>query len=102
KGGTFLDLKRFLVEKSFRDEFLDTVRVDSIRYFWSHEFPLLANKPQASILIRLDTFLRQRLIRNIVCQKENKLDFRSMMESRKVVLVKLSQGLIGEENAYLL
>lgn len=102
RGGTLLDLKRFLVEKSFRDEFLNSVNDDNVRYFWTHEFPLVAGKPQASILIRLDQFLRQRIIRNIVCQKDNKLDFRSIMDDRKVLLVKLSQGMIGVENAHLL
>jgi hypothetical protein len=102
RGGTLFDLKRFLVEKDFRNEFLETVEDGAIRYFWINEFPLLAGKPQSSILIRLDAFLRQRLIRNIVCQKENKLDFRRIMDNRKVLLIKLSQGLIGEENAYLL
>ena len=102
RGGTLLDLKRFLVEKSFRDEFLNSVNDDNVRYFWTNEFPLVAGKPQASILIRLDQFLRQRIIRNIVCQKDNKLDFRSIMDDRKVLLVKLSQGMIGVENAHLL
>lgn len=102
RGGTLLELKRFLVEKEFREEFLTTVTDDAVRYFWENEFPLIAGKPQASILIRLDSFLRQSLIRNIACQKENKLDFRSIMDNKKILLVKLSQGLIGEETAYLL
>lgn len=102
RGGTLFELKRFLVEKDFREEFLLTVTDDAVRYFWENEFPLIAGKPQASILIRLDAFLRQSLIRNIVCQKENKLDFRGIMDDKKVLLIKLSQGLIGEENAYLL
>lgn len=102
RGGTLFDLKRFLVEKGFRDEYLKTVKDDSIRYFWTREFPLIASKTQASILIRLDAFLRQKLIRNIVCQRETKLNFREIMDGRKVLLVKLPQGLIGEENAYLL
>ncbi len=102
RGGTLLDLKRFLVERSFRDEFLNSVNDDNVRYFWANEFPLVAGKPQASILIRLDQFLRQRIIRNIVCQKDNKLDFRSIMDNGKVLLVKLSQGMIGAENAHLL
>lgn len=101
-GGTLLDLKRFLVEKSFREEFLHSVNDDEVRYFWTNEFPLVAGKPQASILIRLDQFLRQRIIRHIVCQKDNKLDFRSIMDDRKVLLVKLSHGMIGVENAHLL
>ncbi|MFN0279171.1 MAG: type IV secretory system conjugative DNA transfer family protein [Pyrinomonadaceae bacterium] len=101
-GGTLFDLKRFLIEKDFRQDFLRTVEDDSIRYFWTDEFPLIANKPQASILIRLDTFLRQKLVRNIVCQKESKLNFRETMDGKKILFIKLSQGLIGEENAFLL
>jgi len=102
KGGTLFDLKRFLVEKDFRSEFLKTVSDEAIRYFWQNEFPLIHGKPQSSILIRLDAFLRQKLIRNIVCQRENKIDFRAVMDRQKVLLIKLSQGLIGEENACLL
>lgn len=102
RGGSLFELKRFLVEKDFRTEYLKSVTDEAIVYFWENEFPLIAGKPQASILIRLDAFLRQSLIRNIVCQKENKLDFRSIMDDRKILLIKLSQGLIGEENAYLL
>lgn len=102
KGGTLFDLKRFLVEKDFRSEFLKTVDDGAIRYFWQNEFPLISGKPQSSILIRLDSFLRQKLVRNIVCQKENRIDFRKAMDEKKVLLIKLSQGLIGEENAHLL
>ena len=102
KGGTLFDLKRFLVEKDFRNEFLQSVQDEAIRYFWINEFPLITGKPQSSILIRLDTFLRQKLIRNIVCQKENRINFREIMDNRKVLLIKLSQGAIGEENSYLL
>ncbi len=102
RGGTLFDLKRFLIEKDFRNDFLNTVDDEAIKYFWRNEFPLIVGKPQSSILIRLDTFLRQKLIRNIVCQKENKIDFRRVMDERKILLVKLSQGAIGEENAYLL
>lgn len=102
RGGTLFDLKRFLVEKEFRNEFLETVEDEAVRYFWQNEFPSLSGKPQSSIVIRLDTFLRQKLIRNIVCQKEMRLNFRAIMDNRKVLLIKLSQGLIGEENALLL
>ncbi len=102
RGGTLLDLKRFLVDRGFREEFLQTVRDESIRYFWQNEFPLIAGKPNASIIIRLDTFLRQRMIRNIVCQKSSKLNFRQIMDSGKILLVKISQGILGVENSHLL
>ncbi|MFN0278958.1 MAG: type IV secretion system DNA-binding domain-containing protein [Pyrinomonadaceae bacterium] len=102
RGGTLLDLKRFLVEKEFRTEFLQSVADESVRYFWLNEFPLIGGKPQASILIRLDAFLRQKLIRNIVCQKTSKLNFREIMDHKKILLIKLSQGIIGLENSHFL
>ena len=95
-------LRRFLVEPGFRERFLGTVRDSEIVYYWQKEFPLLTGKPQGPILTRLDTFLRPKVIRHMVSQKENRLDFAAIMNGRKILLAKLSQGLIGEENSYLL
>ena len=102
RGGTLADLRRFLVEEDFRAEFLATVRDPDVVYYWKREFPLLAGRPQASLLSRLDTFLRPRLIRNMVSQKQSSLDFGEIMDRGRILLAKLSQGSIGEGNAYLL
>ncbi|HEX6369066.1 MAG TPA: DUF87 domain-containing protein [Longimicrobium sp.] len=102
EGGTLLDLRRFLVDSSFRGSFLRTVSDPEVVYFWTKEFPLLRGNPQAPLLTRLDQFLRPKLIRQMVAQKERNLDFRALMDGRKIILCKLSRGAIGEENAYLL
>lgn len=102
RGGSLFDLKRFLVEKDFRDVFLQSVSEMAVRYFWKEEFPKLLGRPENAILIRLDAFLRQKMLRNIVCQKESKLNLREIMDQQKVLLVKLSQGAIGMENSFLL
>ena len=102
EGGTLGDLRRFLVEPGFRERFLETVEDSEVVYYWQKEFPLLTGKPQGPILTRLDTFLRPKVIRHMVSQKENRLDFAAIMNGRKILLAKLSQGLIGEENSYLL
>ncbi len=101
QGGTLADLRRFLVEKSFRDTFLRTVSDPNITYYWQKEYPLLRTNSIGSILTRLDTFLRPKMIRNMVVQKKG-LDFENIIDSGKILLVKLSQGLIGNENSYLL
>lgn len=100
-GGTLADLRRFLIEKPYRDEFLKTVQDDHIVYYWQKEYPLLKSSSIGSILTRLDAFLRPKIIRNMVCQKTS-LDFEQILDSKKIVLVKLSHGLIGSENSYLL
>lgn len=102
RGGTIADLRRFLVEPEFRREFLSTVVDPGVCYFWEKEFPLLSGRPQAPLLTRLDAFLRPKIIRQMVSQKDSRIDFGEIMNGGKVFLGKLSQGLIGEENAYLL
>lgn len=100
-GGTLIDLRRFLVEPSFRNKFLRTVDNPNILYYWQNEFPLLPRGTVGPILTRLDTFLRPRVVRNMMAQKDG-LNFNEILSSQKILLVKLAQGLIGEDNSYLL
>jgi hypothetical protein len=102
EGGTLVDLKRFLIEKGFRERLLRTVSDPEVRYFWTREFPLLRGTTQASLLTRLNGFLRHRLVRNMVSQRGERFDVARMMDEGKVVLAPLSQGLIGQENSWLL
>ena len=102
-GGTLVELRKFLLDDAFRKAFLATVADEHARIFWREEFPLLVGKkPQAPILTRLNTLLRTRLVREAVVEREKALNFREIMDGRKIFLAKLSQGAIGEENAALL
>lgn len=101
KGGTLIELRRFLIEKSYRDQFLLTVTDPSIVYYWHKEFPILKSSSIGPILTRLDSFLRPKLIRNMVAQQKS-LDFEQILDTKKILLMKLSHGLIGTENSYLL
>lgn len=102
RGGTIADLRKFLVDREFREEFLGTIRDEEIVYYWRKEFPLLRGQPQGPILTRLDSFLRPKLVRQMVVQRESRIDFRDVMDGGKIFLAKLAQGAIGEENAALL
>lgn len=99
---TLVDLRRFLLDDRFRKDFLARVPDDEIRLFWDKQYPLIGTRSVGPILARLDAFLRPRLIRYIVGQKEAKLDLGAVLRDGKVFLVKLAHGLIGEENAHLL
>jgi hypothetical protein len=101
RGGTLADLRRFLLEADYRKEFLATVEDREVVYYWQKEFPILSGRPQAPLLTRLDAFLRPRLVRGMVTQPKS-LDFSAIMNEGKILLVKLAQGAIGEENAALL
>jgi hypothetical protein len=101
-GGTLADMQRLLVEKAFREAFLESVQDEQVVYYWRKEFPYLTGRPQGPVLTRLNSFLRPKSIRYMVCQKENKLDFARIMDGNKIFLARLSHGAIGEENAHLL
>jgi hypothetical protein len=103
RPGTLADLRRFLIEPSFRAEFLKTVEDPALLYYWQKAFPQLSgNKSIGPVLTRLDTFLGPKPIRYMVSQAENRLDFADIMDTGKIFLAKLSHGLLGRENSYLL
>jgi Type IV secretion-system coupling protein DNA-binding domain len=103
RTGTIADLRRFLIEPPFRTDFLKSVRDSEVVYYWQKSFRHLSgNKSIGSILTRLDTFLAKKPIRLMVSQPENKLDFAHIMDSGKIFLAKLPEGLLGKENSHLL
>lgn len=99
--GSLQDLRRFLLESDFRNNWLSEIDNSYITYYWQKEYPLLKSSSIGSILTRLDTFLRSKNIRDMVSQRKG-LDFEELFKSNKIILLKLSQGLIGKENSYLL
>jgi hypothetical protein len=101
KPGHIGDLRKFLIEPAFRASTLQSCTDEELVYYWHKEYPLLKTSSIGSILTRLDSFLRPKSIRAMVCQHQG-LDFHDLMNSNKIVLVKLAQGLIGGENSYLL
>jgi hypothetical protein len=103
RRGTLADLRRFLVEPPFRADFLKSVSDPALLYYWQKGFPQLSgNKSIGSVITRLETFLAPKPIRYMVSQPENRLDFGHIMDSGQIFLAKLSQGLLGNENSYLL
>ncbi len=100
RGGTLIELKRFLLEDRYRAEFLQSVDDPSIHYYWEHEYSMV-KRGIAPLLTRIDTFLRPKTVRYMLAQTGG-VDFRACIEDKKIVLIKLSQGLIGEDNSFLL
>ena len=101
QGGTLHDVRRFLIEKEYRNKFLKSITDPTVQYYWQKEFPLLKTNSIGPILTRLDSFLRPKSIRNMLVQKQG-LGFEKLLNGNKIILLKLSQGLIGIENSYLL
>ncbi len=103
RGGTLADLRRFLLEPAYRTEFLETVQDPELIYYWQKVFPQLSGgKSIGPVLTRLQDFFSRKPLRNMVSQRDNKLNFADIMDGGKIFLAKLSEGLCGAENSYLL
>jgi hypothetical protein len=105
-NSTLLGVNRMLAEKEYRDEVLSKVTDASVKSFWIDEFgkwdPRYARESAAAIQNKIGQFTANPLIRNIIGQSQSTFDIRKIMDERKILLINLSKGRIGEQNAKLL
>lgn len=99
---TLVELHRMLVDREFRRRVTARVRDPLVQSFWRHEFPRYAfsrGEGLATLQNKLGAFLTTPLVRNIVGQAERRLDVRAVMDEGRILLVNLSKGRLGEDNA---
>lgn len=103
---TMLGITRMLVDKEYRKKVLEYVTDPMVKSFWATEFDALSGQKLAEavgpIQNKVGQFLSTPIIRNILGQPKSKLDLRHAMDTGKIVIVNLSKGKIGEDNAAML
>lgn len=103
---TLLDISRLLTDKEFRKETLEYCKDVTVLQFWKHEFgqwnEKQVNESIAPVLNKVGAFTANPIIRNIVGQPKSSFDIRKIMDEGKILVVNLSKGLIGEDNAAIL
>jgi hypothetical protein len=103
---TMLDITRILTDKKFRLEVLEYVEDPVVRNFWTVEFASwndkFAAEAVAPVLNKVGAFTANPVVRNIIGQPKSSFNIRQIMDERKILIVNLSRGLIGEDNASLL
>ena len=103
---TLLDISRLLTDKDFRKETLEYCKDVTVLQFWKHEFgqwnEKQVNESIAPVLNKVGAFTANPIIRNIIGQPKSSFDVRRIMDEGKILVVNLSKGLIGEDNAGIL
>ncbi|MBQ1373693.1 type IV secretion system DNA-binding domain-containing protein [Candidatus Saccharibacteria bacterium] len=103
---TLLDISRLLTDKEFRKETLEYCKDVTVLQFWKHEFgqwnDKQVNESIAPVLNKVGAFTANPIIRNIIGQSKSSFDIRKIMDEGKILVVNLSKGLIGEDNAGIL
>lgn len=103
---TMLDISRMLTDKKFRKETLSYCTDSVVSQFWNVEFASwndkFASEAIAPVLNKVGAFTANPTIRNIIGQPKSTFNIRQIMDEGKILIVNLSKGLIGEDNAAIL
>ncbi|KKS82957.1 MAG: hypothetical protein UV58_C0003G0031 [Candidatus Wolfebacteria bacterium GW2011_GWC1_43_10] len=92
-----------LTDRNYRQKVVEYIEDDMVRRFWAIEFADWSEKFDTDAIIplvnKLGQFLSNPLLRNIFGQKENRIDLDKLVKEKKIILINLSKGKLGEENS---
>lgn len=105
-GSTLLGVPRMLVDKPYRQKVVKKITDPVVRSFWIDEFSRYPDKFQAEAIApiqnKIGQFLSSSLVRNIVSQTKSSIDLREVMDKKKILIINLAKGRIGEDYSALL
>jgi hypothetical protein len=106
-GSTMMDIARVLSNTEFRNLKLSRSMNPIVNQFWNE----IATKAEGEaslanivpyITNKFDDFTANDFMRPIIGQQNSSFNFRNVIDSKKILLVNLSKGRLGERNANLL
>lgn len=104
---TLADMSRVFVDEAFRNDLLAHESNPVVKQFWELEATKTTGDQSLAnfagyITSKIDTFTSNDFLRPIINQPRSVIDFRDIIENRKILVVNLSKGKIGDLNANLL
>ena len=103
---TLVGVNRMLSDKDYRNKVVANIKDPSVRSFWVDEFAKYGDKYMqeagAAIQNKIGQFVSNPLVRNIIGQPKSSFDIREVMDNKKILIINLSKGRVGEANANLL
>ncbi len=103
---TMLGITRMLTDKGYRKQVVNSVTDPVVKAFWVNEFASwndkFASEAVAPVLNKVGAFTANPLIRNVLGQTKSSFDIRQIMDQGKILIVDLSRGRLGEDNASIL
>lgn len=106
-GNTLIEVERVLVDAEFRAMKLSRTSNVIVKTFWTQIAEKAGGEGALQNIVpyitsKFDTFLANDIMRPIIAQEKSSFDFRKVMDEKKILLVNLSKGRLGEMNSNLL
>lgn len=106
EGGTLIELPRLFTDDVWRQKMIGYVKDPIVLRFWNEQLAKTADFHKSEMynyfISKFGRFMTNELMRNIIGQPKSAFDLREIMDNKKILLVNLSKGKLGDINAYML
>lgn len=106
QGGALTDIVRLFTDEAWQQEKVRHIKNPVVKSFWVHQMAQTGQREKQEMIpyfaAKFGCFITNALMRNIIGQTKSAFKFSEVMDSGKILLVKLSKGLIGDINANLI
>jgi len=106
KESTLVDVLRLMIDTKYSEKFLPHLTDPLVKRYWTDEMAKTTDYHKSEktgyIVSKFDRFVTEKFMRNIIGQPRSAIDFSKIMAEKKILLVDLSKGKIGEENSNFL
>lgn len=105
-NSTILGIHRILADEDYRKKVIEKIKDPLVKAFWVREFPRHTQSQELEALAviknKISQILYNPLIRNVIGQTKSKIDFRKIMDEKKIFIANLSRSKMGEDNSKIL
>ncbi len=105
-GGSLIEIPLLFTDDAFREKCIKNVKDPVVKAFWEKQLAKTADFHKSEMsnyfISKFGRFMTNDLMRNIIGQRKSAFDIRKAMDSKKIILINLSKGKIGEMNSKLL
>ncbi len=105
-GSSFIDVQQVFIDQAFADEKIKHVTIQSVLDFWNKEMAQTSEASKSEMLgwftSKFGAFLSNDMMRNIIGQTKSGFNMRDIMDNKKILLVNVSKGRMGELNSQLI
>lgn len=105
-GGALTDLVRIFTDDNFRRERVQTLKNPIVKTWWEHTFAQMGEREKSEMIpfyaAKFGPFITNSMMRNVIGQTKSSFDVYDCMDKKKILLINLSKGILGDQNSQLL
>ena len=101
-SATIADIPRLLLDRSYRREAIKLIQNESVKNFWEKEFSEYNKYDLLPVLNKVGGMLAHPAIKRVLIENPFEVSLRKAMDEKKIILVNLSKGHLGNDVAHIL